>query len=116
MPDTRFLEVEIVCSRNSDRRDGAPGKGGELRPLPQRTSTWGSASERIVAVTPGAPNNFETDLFQPYLRDLEKRSHKKYETASKVGIRMRRIADHLRAVTFCIADGARPATKGADMW
>jgi alanyl-tRNA synthetase len=112
MPDTRFLEVGNCVFTQFDRRDGAPGKGGELRPLPQKNIDVGLGFERIVAVLQGAPNNFETDLFQPYLRDLEKRSHKKYETASKVGIRMRRIADHLRAVTFCIADGARPGNEG----
>lgn len=107
MPDERFLEVGNCVFTQFDRRDG-----GVLQPLPQKNIDVGLGLERIVAVLQGAPNNFETDLFWPYLRELERRSKRKYETTSRDGIRMRRIADHLRAVTFCISDGARPSNEG----
>lgn len=107
MPDGRFLEVGNCVFTQFDRREG-----GVLQPLPQKNIDVGLGLERIVAVLQGAPNNFETDLFLPYIHDLERRSGKRYETNSKTGIRMRRIADHLRAVVFCIADGARPGNEG----
>lgn len=107
MPDSRFLEVGNCVFTQFERRDG-----GVLNPLPQKNIDVGLGLERIVAVLQGVPNNFETDLFLPYLQDLERRSGKRYETNTPVGIRMRRVADHLRAVTFCIADGARPSNEG----
>ncbi len=112
MPDDRFLEVGNCVFTQFDRRDAVPGPGGKLQPLPQKNIDVGLGLERIVAVLQGAPNNFETDLFLPTLRDLEKRSGRVYATDSPDGIRMRRIADHLRAVTFCVADGARPSNEG----
>lgn len=107
MPDKRFLEVGNCVFTQFDRRDG-----GVLQALPQKNIDVGLGLERIVAVLQGASNNFETDLFFPYIHDLERRSGKRYETNSPVGIRMRRIADHLRAVTFCITDSARPSNEG----
>ncbi|MFN0205386.1 MAG: alanine--tRNA ligase [Planctomycetota bacterium] len=107
MPDKRFLEVGNCVFTQFDRRDG-----GVLQALPQKNIDVGLGLERIVAVLQGASNNFETDLFLPYIHDLERRSGKRYETNTPTGIRMRRIADHLRAVTFCITDSARPSNEG----
>jgi alanyl-tRNA synthetase len=111
MPDNRFLEVGNCVFTQFDRRESPTG-GGDLRALPQKNIDVGLGLERIVAVLQSAPNNFETDLFLPYIRHLEKITGKQYATASNVGIRMRRVADHLRAVAFCIADGARPGNEG----
>lgn len=107
MPDQRFLEVGNCVFTQFDRRDG-----GALVPLPQKNIDVGLGLERIVAVVQGAPNNFETDLFFPYIHELVRLSGKPYESGSQTGIRMRRVADHLRAVVFCISDGARPSNEG----
>jgi alanyl-tRNA synthetase len=68
--------------------------------------------ERTLAVLEGASNNFETELFLPIIRRISDISGRKYETKTQDGRRMRRISDHLRAVTFCVADGVLPSNEG----
>jgi alanyl-tRNA synthetase len=107
LPSDRFTEIGNCVFTQFDRRaDGA------LVPLPQRNIDVGLGLERIVAVLQGAKNNFETDLFQPYLAYVEKRAGVAYGHKPAHDVRMRRIADHIRAVTFCIADGALPGNEG----
>ena len=103
----RFLEVGNFVFTQFDR-----GDGGVLTPLPQKNIDVGLGLERVAAVAQDAPNNFETDLFAPILAGIEEASQKKYATEGADGIRMRRIADHCRAVFFCIADGAMPGREG----
>ena len=107
LPEDRFTEVGNCVFTQFERKDG-----GELAPLPQKNIDVGLGLERITAVLAGASNNFETDLFRPYLDDLERRTGKPYGEDSASDVRMRRIADHVRAVTFCIADGALPSNEG----
>jgi alanyl-tRNA synthetase len=103
----RFLEVGNFVFTQFDR-----GDGGLLTPLPQKNIDVGLGLERVAAVAQDKPNNFEVDLFAPILSAIEESSEKKYETEGADGIRMRRIADHCRAVFFCIADGAMPGREG----
>ncbi len=103
----RFLEVGNFVFTQFERRDG-----GVLEPLPQRNIDVGCGLERIAAVAQGVPNNFETDLFLPLLERLQSLSSRRYVREELVGVRMRRIADHARAVFFCIADGAAPGRDG----
>ncbi|RMH03181.1 MAG: alanine--tRNA ligase, partial [Planctomycetota bacterium] len=103
----RFLEVGNFVFTQFDRRDG-----GELRPLPQRNIDVGLGLERIAAVVQGVPNNFETDLFVPLFRALRELGAPAYGDDPAADVRMRRIADHARAVFFCIADGAAPGREG----
>ena len=107
LPDDRFTEIGNCVFTQFERKDG-----GELAPLPQRNIDVGLGLERIAAVLAGAPNNFETDLFQPYIAQLCEMSGKTYGRDPKDDERLRRIADHARAVTFCIADGALPGNEG----
>jgi alanyl-tRNA synthetase len=107
LPDDRFTEVGNCVFTQFDRQDG-----GVLAPLPQKNIDVGLGLERITAVLAGAPNNFETDLFRPYLAHLEQLTGKEYGADRRDDIRMRRIADHARAITFCIADGALPSNEG----
>jgi alanyl-tRNA synthetase len=107
LPAPRFLEIGNCVFTQFDRRDG-----GELRPLPQKNIDVGLGLERIAAVLQGAANNFETDLFRPYLDHLGARCGSAYGQDAEKDVRMRRIADHARAVTFCIADGALPSNEG----
>lgn len=103
----RFLEVGNCVFTQFDRKDG-----GILEPLPQKNIDVGLGLERVAAVAQNASNNFETDLFAPILAGIQDACGKTYATEGSDGIRMRRIADHCRAVFFCIADGAMPGREG----
>jgi alanyl-tRNA synthetase len=107
LPDDRFTEVGNCVFTQFDRQSD-----GSLKPLPQKNIDVGLGLERIAAVLQGAKNNFETELFRPYLDHLGATTGVAYGQDGKRDIRMRRIADHVRAVTFCIADGALPSNEG----
>jgi alanyl-tRNA synthetase len=107
LPGDRFTEVGNCVFTQFDRQSD-----GSLKPLPQKNIDVGLGLERIAAVLQGAKNNFETELFRPYLDHLGKVSGIVYGKDGPSDIRMRRIADHVRAVTFCIADGALPSNEG----
>ena len=107
LPAPRFLEIGNCVFTQFDRKDG-----GKLEPLPQKNIDVGLGLERIAAVLQGAANNFETDLFRPYLDHVGARCGAAYGQDADKDVRMRRIADHVRAVTFCIADGALPSNEG----
>ncbi|MCA8977241.1 MAG: alanine--tRNA ligase [Planctomycetes bacterium] len=107
LPDDRFTEIGNCVFTQFDRQSD-----GSLLPLPQKNIDVGLGLERIVAVLQGAPNNFETDLFRPYLDWIGSRTGTAYGADAERDVRMRRIADHIRALTFCIADGALPSNEG----
>ena len=107
LPADRFTEIGNFVFTQFDRQ-----ADGSLEPLPQRNIDVGLGLERITAVLAGVPTNFDTDLFQPYMRFLEKRSGRSYGVDLAADQSMRRISDHVRAVTFCIADGAVPGNEG----
>jgi alanyl-tRNA synthetase len=104
---SRFLEVGNCVFTQYDRRDG-----GELKPLPRKNIDVGLGLERIAAVAQNVPNNFGTDLFAPLLASIQEISGRSYGRDAADDVRMRRIADHARAVFFCIADGAAPGREG----
>ncbi|MBK8976997.1 MAG: alanine--tRNA ligase [Planctomycetes bacterium] len=106
LPDDRFVEVGNCVFTQFDRQ-----ADGTLQPLPQKNIDVGLGLERIAAVLARVPNNFETDLFVPYLRHLEQVTGRRYGADARDDVRMRRIADHVRAVVFCIADGALPSNE-----
>jgi alanyl-tRNA synthetase len=106
LPD-RFLEVGNFVFTQFDRRDG-----GVLQPLPRQNIDVGLGLERIAAVAQGAPNNFGTDVFAPLLEAIQRVAGRRYGGEAGADVRMRRIADHARAVFFCIADGAAPGREG----
>ena len=107
LPEGRFTEIGNCVFTQFDRQPD-----GSLAPLPQRNIDVGLGLERIAAVVAGVPNNFETDLFMAILRDVAERCGGRYGANEAADIRMRRIADHLRALVFCIADGALPSNEG----
>jgi alanyl-tRNA synthetase len=107
LPSDRFTEVGNCVFTQFDRQ-----ADGTLKPLPQKNIDVGLGLERIAAVLQGAKNNFETELFRPYLDHLGRVGGTAYGKDAQRDIRMRRIADHVRAVTFCIADGALPSNEG----
>ncbi|MBP5573515.1 MAG: alanine--tRNA ligase, partial [Bacteroidales bacterium] len=73
----------------------------------------GMGFERLVRVLQGKTSNYDTDVFQPIIQAIAKKSGIEYGKAEKTDVAMRVIADHLRAVSFAIADGQLPSNNGA---
>jgi alanyl-tRNA synthetase len=87
---------------------------GSLVPLAAKHVDTGMGFERLCMALQGVQSNYDTDVFTPLIRKVEEISGKKYErTAEKRDVAMRVIADHVRAVSFAIADGQLPSSGGA---
>lgn len=86
---------------------------GELVPLAQKHIDTGMGFERLCMAVQGKKSNYDTDVFQPLIQTLAKMSGKTYGADEKTDIALRVIADHLRAVSFAIADGQLPSNTGA---
>jgi alanyl-tRNA synthetase len=84
---------------------------GSLPPLPQKNIDTGMGLERMAACMQDAPTNMDIDIFQPILGAIQEASGRPYGERREDDVLMRRIADHARAVTFCIADGVLPANS-----
>lgn len=97
--------VFIQYNRQPDR---------SLQPLAQTHVDTGMGFERICAVMQGKFSNYDTDVFSPIIKNIERLSGKHYSTDldNKDGIAMRVIADHIRTLSFAIADGAVPSNDG----
>ncbi len=85
---------------------------GSMTPLPKPSVDTGMGLERITTVMQGVRSNYDTDLLQGIIRHIERHSGKKYGANEKDSVSMRVIADHCRAVTFLICDGALPSNEG----
>ncbi|MFH1028920.1 MAG: alanine--tRNA ligase [Pseudomonadota bacterium] len=85
---------------------------GTLTPLPKPSVDTGMGLERICAVMQGVSSNYDTDLLQGVIRHVERLSGKRYGANDRDDVSMRVIADHARAVTFLICDGALPSNEG----
>ncbi len=87
---------------------------GSLEPLAQKHVDTGMGFERVCSVIQGKESNYDTDVFMPIINKIEELSGKKYSTKldDATGIAMRVIADHLRTLSFAIADGATPGNEG----
>ena len=87
---------------------------GELEPLPNKHVDTGMGFERLCVALQGKQSNYDTDVFSPLIERISKISGVAYtRTDSKQDIAIRVIADHVRAVSFSIADGQLPASGGA---
>ena len=86
---------------------------GSLESLPARHIDTGMGFERLAMVLQGKSSNYDTDVFQPTIQKLEEISGVKYGVAEKTDIAIRVVVDHLRAVSFAIADGQLPSNTGA---
>src|SRR5574344_685470 len=85
---------------------------GELIPLAQKHVDTGMGFERLCMAVQGKKSNYDTDVFQPYIQFLAQKSGKAYGLDHKADIAMRVCADHVRAVSFSIADGQLPSNSG----
>jgi alanyl-tRNA synthetase len=89
-------------------------KDGSLESLPAKHVDTGMGFERLVRVIQGKQSNYDTDVFTGTITAVEKISGKKYDYSdSKEAIAFRVLADHIRAISFTIADGQLPSNTGA---
>ncbi len=86
-------------------------KSGKLHELPLKHIDTGMGFERICAVLQNKTSNYDTDIFVPLLNEISELSKIKYENEEHQ-IAMRVIADHIRTLTFAIAEGAVPGNEG----
>ncbi|GAE35067.1 alanine--tRNA ligase [Halalkalibacter akibai] len=103
----RYLEVwNLVFSQFNHNPDGT------YTPLPKKNIDTGMGLERMVSVIQDVPTNFETDLFMPIIKATEEISGVKYGVDQEKDVAFKVIADHVRTVTFAVADGALPSNEG----
>jgi alanyl-tRNA synthetase len=87
---------------------------GSLEKLPAQHVDTGMGFERLVRAIEGKSSNYDTDVFVPTIQYIEKHSGVKYTFGdSKQDVAMRVMADHIRAISFAIADGQLPSNNGA---
>ena len=86
---------------------------GILEKLPNTHVDTGMGFERLCMVMQGVQSNYDTDVFQPLIQVIAKKAGKTYGAEEKADIAMRVMADHLRAISFSIADGQLPSNTGA---
>lgn len=87
---------------------------GSLELLPEKHVDTGMGFERLCMAVQGKNSNYNTDLFTPLIKEVEKISGGRYESSdSNSDVAMRVIVDHIRAISFAIADGQLPGNTGA---
>jgi alanyl-tRNA synthetase len=87
---------------------------GSLEKLPNKHVDTGMGFERLCMVVQGVQSNYDTDVFTPIIREIETITNSKYSASEKIeDVAIRVIADHIRAVSFAIADGQLPSNNGA---
>ena len=103
---SRFIEIWNLVFIQYNR-----GETGKLDPLPAKHVDTGMGFERVVSVLQGKKSNYDTDVFTPIISEIENLTGKKYD-GERNQVAMRVIADHVRALTFAIADNANPSNEG----
>lgn len=89
-------------------------KDGSLEPLPARHVDTGMGLERLVRVLQQKTSNYDTDIFSGTIKAVENLCGKKYDFGdSKQAVAFRVLADHIRAISFTVADGQLPSNTGA---
>jgi alanyl-tRNA synthetase len=93
-------------------------KDGSLQELPAQHVDTGMGFERLVRVLQGKSSNYDTDVFQPLIQVISWRCQKEYGSTPLAGthdynVAMRVMSDHIRAVSFAIADGQLPSNNKA---
>ena len=84
---------------------------GQLEPLPNKNIDTGMGLERMAAALQGAPSNFEIDIFKPMIAAAAEALGVPYRSETADGIRVRRITDHARALTFTIHENVQPSNE-----
>src|SRR3954470_4300950 len=84
---------------------------GQLEPLPKKNIDTGMGLERMAAAMQGARSNYEIDIFRPLVAAAAEHVGVKYDRDSPDGIRIRRISDHVRTLSFCIHENVKPSAE-----
>ena len=84
-----------------------------LEPLPAKVIDTGMGFERLVRTLQGKQSNYDTDVFQPIIKEIGKLTGKQYGKDEKIDIAMRVVADHIRTIAFSITDGQLPSNAKA---
>jgi alanyl-tRNA synthetase len=107
MDDPRVMEIWNLVFIQFNRKPDA-----SLEKLPAQHVDTGMGFERVCAVLQEKTSNYDTDVFTPLLNEIADMADLTYGENEEKDIAMRVIADHIRAVTFSIADGASPGNDG----
>ncbi len=106
--DPQVIEIwNIVFMQFNRKADGS------LSPLSMNVIDTGMGFERLVRALQGKHSNYDTDIFQPIIKEISAISGLEYGKTEDVDVAMRVVADHLRAVSFSIADGQLPSNAKA---
>lgn len=105
----RYIEIWNIVLSQFNADPAVPRS--EYKELPNKNIDTGAGLERLAAIFQGAKTNFETDLFMPIIREVEKMSGKVYDQDGD-NMSFKVIADHIRALSFAIGDGALPGNEG----
>lgn len=103
----RYLEIWNLVFMQYNRDEA-----GVLTPLPKQNIDTGMGLERIASVMQGVETNFDTDLFRPIIDYVAVLGGLKYKDNPKNDLALKVVADHVRAVSFMLADGIRPNNEG----
>ncbi len=103
----RYLEIWNLVFMQYNRDEA-----GNLTPLPKPSIDTGMGLERISAIMQKKSNNFDTDLFEPIISAIESLAGISYGKLAQTDISIRVIADHIRAISFLLADGLVPSNDG----
>lgn len=103
----RFLEVwNLVFSQFNHNKDGS------YTPLPNKNIDTGAGLERFASILQDVNSNFDTDLFQPIIMKTAQMAGVTYGSVEDSDVALKVIADHIRTVTFAVADGVLPSNEG----
>ena len=106
--EKRVMEIWNLVFMQYERK-----ADGHLEPLPAKNIDTGMGFERLCAVLQGKSSNYDTDIFSGIIAEIERLSGHKYHESEDIDIAMRVIADHIRAISFSIADGQLPGNVKA---
>ena len=106
--DPQVIEIwNLVFMQYNRKADGS------LEKLSMNVIDTGMGFERLVRALQGKHSNYDTDIFQPIIREIARLSGHEYGKDERTDVAMRVVADHLRAVAFSIADGQLPSNAKA---
>jgi len=107
LENDRYVEIWNLVFSQYNSKPGVPRE--QYKELPHKNIDTGMGLERLVSVIQGGETNFDTDLFLPIIEATEKKAKISYKE-NKMAYRV--IADHIRTVTFALADGASFSNEG----
>ena len=107
MENDRYVELWNNVFSQYDAKEGVDRK--DFKELPQKNIDTGMGLERLVCMIQDGETNFDTDLFLPYIHEVEKYTSVKY-AENKMAFRV--IADHIRTCVFALSDGATFSNEG----